>query len=112
MISPHGRGAPRPAKDRDLAEEVPDPERRLLSAVELDRDLAGGDEIHRLRSIAAADDDVAGIRRLRPQQPHDLGDRRGVEPVEQRHPRHHAPGHDEIPAMNLFREGGRDDADR
>ena len=50
--------------------------------------------------------------RLRPQQPHDVGDGDGVEPVEQRHPRHHAPGHHEIAAVDLSAERGGNDADR
>ena len=58
--------------------------------------------------VAAAHDDVAGLDGLRPQQPHDVGDRAGVEAGEQRHPRHHAPGHDEVAAVDLLGKRGGD----
>ena len=54
----------------------------------------------------------AGFRHLRAQQLHDVGDGGGVELGKQRHARDHAPGDDEVAAVDLLGESGGDDADR
>jgi hypothetical protein len=81
---PYSRGAPRPSQDCDLAKEmarakadVPPGERNVH--------LATGDEIHRMGLFTAARNDMARIDRLRSQQPHDVGDCRGIEPGKQGH---------------------------
>ena len=53
-----------------------------------------------------------GSTQLRAQKLHDVGDLDGVELGEQRHPRDHAPGDDEIAAVDLLGKGVGDDADR
>ena len=103
--------AMRAAQHRHLAEELPGAQPQPL-LLERHLDLAGGDEIHRMRRVAGAHDRLAGLRHLRAQQFHDVGDFRGVELGEQRHPRDHPPGDDEVAAVNLLGEGGGDDADR
>src|SRR5450830_1057368 len=65
-----------------------------------------------MRRVALAHDYLVCLRQLRAQQLHDVGDLAGVEFGEQRHARDHAPGHNEIAAVDLLREGGGDDADR
>src|SRR5262249_49080775 len=55
-----GGGSSRAPQHRDLAKEMTGPEPDAL-LLELDLDLAGGDEIHRMRRLAAARDDGAGL---------------------------------------------------
>ncbi len=60
----HVGGTPRIAQHRDLAEEMPDVEPDPLVG-ELDLDLTGGNEIHRMRRVPAAHDQAAGLDLLR-----------------------------------------------
>ena len=60
----NGRGSARPTQHRDLAEEMADAKTDVL-AVEIDVDLAAGDEVHRMSVVAAANDDFACLDRLR-----------------------------------------------
>ena len=98
-------------QQRDLAEERAVREPHLLVR-QRDLDLAGGDEIHRRGRIAPPHQYLALLDGARPQQPHDVGDLGCREMREQRHPRQHAPGDDEIAPLHLLGKGGRDDRDR
>ena len=65
-----------------------------------------------MRLVAAPHDERAGLNLLCPQEPHDVGDLNRTQFAEQRHPRHHRPGDDEVAAMDLLGERGRDDTHR
>src|SRR5262249_60064556 len=106
-----GRRATGPSQHRDLAKEMADAKPDVL-AVEIDVDLPASDEIHRMGVVAAAHDEFSSLDRLCSQEPHDVGDRRGIEPSEQGHSCDHAPSHHEITTVDLLRKGGRDYADR
>jgi Thiamine pyrophosphate enzyme, N-terminal TPP binding domain len=82
--SGHAGRAPRPPQHRDLAEKMVDAEPDVL-AIEIDADLAARDEIDRVSVVAAAHDEFASLNCLCSQQPHDVGDRRRIEPEKQRH---------------------------
>jgi len=62
--------------------------------------------------LAATHQHLAGLDLLGAQQLHDVGDLARVQFRKQRHARHHVPGDDEVPPVDLLGEGGRDDADR
>ncbi len=107
----HGGRAHRVANEGDLAE--------VLAAAEpdgsrgdVDLDLAGHDEEHRVRGIAAPDDGELGGDHLALEQPGDLGDPGGVQSDEQRDVGDRLPGHDEVPLPDLAREPRGEDARR
>ena len=75
----HGRGPAGPAQQRHLTEELADTEPDvLLFALDLDLDLAGGDEIHRTRCVAGPHHHFPGLDDLCPQQFHNVRDFRGI----------------------------------
>ena len=98
-------------QQRDFAEERAVRKPHPL-ARQVDLDLARGDEIHRRGRIAAPHQHFACLDGLRPQQPHDVDDLGGAEMREQRHPRQHGPGDDEITPPHFIGECARDDRDR
>ena len=73
----NGRGSARPPQRRDLAEEMTGAEPNAL-VLELNLHFSGGDEIHGMSGLASLGDDVSSLHPLRAQQPHDVGDIRGL----------------------------------
>ena len=106
-----GRGTLAALQDRDFSEEFAGAEPNAVVR-QFDFHFAGRDEIHRMPLFSLPNDHVTGVERLRLQKPHDVGNLGGVQLGEQRKPRDHAPGDDEIAAADLVRERRGDDAHR
>src|SRR5690349_3637905 len=80
--------------------------------LELDFDLAVGDEIHGVRWLAPPGYDASTVYLLGSQHLDDLADLSRAQFAEQRDPGHEAPGDHEVAAMHFVGEGCRNDADR
>ena len=111
VIADGGCRSTRTSQCRDLAEEMTGtkPNARLL---ELDLYFARRNEIHRMRRVAAPRDHDAGLeccaRNKRMMSAMSLA----LKLSEQRHAGHHAPGYDEVTAINFVGESRGDDTDR
>ena len=107
-----GRAIGRAAAPR-LAEEVPGAEPHGARPAASISTSPAAMKYMRMRLVAAPRDQTApGSTVCARSSLHDVGDLAGFELGEERHPRDHAPGDDEVAPVDLVGEGGRDDADR
>src|SRR3954466_5798256 len=78
----------------------------------LDLDLAFGHEVHRMRGLAAANDDFIPVHLPGAQQLRDVSNIPGGEMSEQWNAGYHAPCYNEITTMDHFRKCSCDDTNR